>query len=311
MTIEKLSFQEAWSSATFFYVNDVLEDEIDDEVQELLTKSLDPSISDREEITPEHVFNFLREDPSRLESLLKDINLSKEKFLRIVSMLRQIGRIHGGFDSEWTINKIQKNISEDDNFLTILANLLVDGKRDPELESLIPRFYLESLNFREYGSVPLGFRISRYKKALSGSYGGKKGYYVENEIKKILLEIQYEFGVKFEQGRSRFINVDIDFAVPSLDDPWVIIMSTFQETTSSGQTVKARDMLSAYQTILQSNSRNNEQRVFVNFVDGGGWLARKRDYERLVNQCHYFVNLQNVYLIRDIVLKHVPQRYFD
>jgi SAM-dependent methyltransferase len=89
----------------------------------------------------------------------------------------------------------------------------------------------------------------------------------------------------------------------------VVIMSSFQETTSSGQTTKAREMLSAFQQINASNSRYEEQRVLVNFVDGGGWLARKRDLERLVDQCHYFINLQNLDMLESIILKHIPSTY--
>lgn len=102
------------------------------------------------------------------------------------------------------------------------------------------------------------------------------------------------------------IDTDIDFAVPDLESPWVIIMSSFQETTSSGQSTKARDMLSAYERICRHNSRNGENRAFVNFADGGGWLARKRDMERLVDQCHYFINLHHLGMLEAIVLKHVP-----
>ena len=117
--------------------------------------------------------------------------------------------------------------------------------------------------------------------------------------------------VGYEQGRSRFINVDIDIAIPSLEDPWVIIMSSFQETTSSGQTTKTRDMLAAYTRINESNSRFGENRAFINFVDGGGWLARRRDLMRLVDQCHYFINLQNLDMFEAIVLRHVPKSYFS
>jgi len=47
----------------------------------------------------------------------------------------------------------------------------------------------------------------------------------------------------------------------------------------------------------------------VNFIDGGGWLARKRDMERLVDDCHYFVNLQNLDMLEAIVLQHAPSSY--
>lgn len=68
-------------------------------------------------------------------------------------------------------------------------------------------------------------------------------------------------------------------------------------------------MLSAYVKVIENNSRNRENRVFVNFIDGGGWLARKRDFERLVSQCHYFVNFQHMDMLESIILKHVPDKY--
>ncbi len=86
-------------------------------------------------------------------------------------------------------------------------------------------------------------------------------------------------------------------------------MSSFQETTSSGQSMKARDMMNAYQNLERRNSRNQEHRVFVNFADGGGWLARKRDFERLVQSCHYFLNLQYLDMLEAIVREHVPGKY--
>ncbi len=105
------------------------------------------------------------------------------------------------------------------------------------------------------------------------------------------------------------IDTDIDFAIPSVEDPWVIIMISFQETTSSGQTNKARDMLSVYDTIRRDNNRNRENRVFINFADGGGWLARKQDLKRLWEECHYFLNLSCLGMLEQIVLQHVPEKY--
>jgi len=83
-------------------------------------------------------------------------------------------------------------------------------------------------------------------------------------------------------------------------------MSTFQETTSSGQSVKTRDMLAVFERVNRVNNRYGENRAFVNFVDGGGWLARKRDMERLVENCHYFVNLNLLGLLEGVVQKHYP-----
>lgn len=310
MTVRKLTFQEAWDSATVFFVNEELEDEIDDKVAELIRLSQSTHIAGNQERTLDDIVSFLQEDVDGLNVLLRDIGLSDEKFMRIISLLRKIDQIPGGFDSEWSMSKIRQQLSRDDDFIRLVSNLLFDGKREEALSQYIPRFYLEKLNYRELGAIPQALREVMYKDSTIGTYGGRKGYMVEATIADELERIKEKHGVGYEQGRSRFVNVDIDFAIPTLDDPWIIIMSSFQETTSSGQTTKARDMLAAYTRITDSNSRFGENRAFINFVDGGGWLARKRDMERLVNQCHHFLNLQNLHLLEGIVLDHVPGTYF-
>lgn len=310
MQARKLTFQEAWDSSTVFFVDEELESEIDDRVAGLLDTSQNPRIADGKEKTTEDIVAFLGEVSNALNVILRDIGLSDEKFMRIISLLRKIERISGGFDSEWSVSRIKRKLSNEPRFATLVAELLLDGKRDEELSLHIPRYYLDRLNYREIGILPHAVREIRYKDATIGTYGALKGHKVEGKIQEKLDAIEAKYGVGYEKGRSRIIDVDIDFAIPTLEDAWVIIMSSFQETTSSGQTTKTRDMLAAYTRVNDSNSRHTERRVFINFVDGGGWLARKRDLERLVEQCHYFLNLQNLDMLEAIVVKHVPSAYF-
>lgn len=309
MQAQKLTFQQAWDSSTIFFVDEELESEIEEKVADLLRTAENPHIAATNVRTLEDVVAFLQEEPDGLDVILRDIGLSDEKFMRVISLLRKIGRIAGGFESEWGITKIKRQLSGNVRFRALIAELLLDGIHDTELAAYIPRFYLEKLNYREIGAISQALRAIRYKESTIGTYGARKGYKVEAAIKAQLENVRANYGIGYEQGRSRFVNVDIDFAVPTLQDPWVIIMSSFQETTASGQTTKARDMLAAYTQITTSNSRYGENRVFVNFVDGGGWLARKRDLERLVAQCHYFINLQNLAMLEAIVLAHAPRSY--
>ncbi len=307
MEARKLTFQEVWDSSQIFFVDADLEAEIDQKVTRLLALANDRRVAVTDPIEVPDIAAFLASDRDALDVVLRDIELSDEKFMRIVSLLRKIGRIQGGFDSEWNIDRIKSSIQNNPEFRLLIAHLLVDGKHDAELARYIPQYYLETLNYREIRGGSTEARKVRYKRSLIGTYGGRKGYKVEDCIRQQLQAIQDKHGIPFAQGRSRLIETDIDFAVPSVEDPWVIIMSSFQETTSSGQTTKARDMLAAYERIVRNNSRYNETRAFVNFVDGGGWLARKRDLERLVENCHYFVNLAHLPMLEAIVLKHVPR----
>ena len=67
--------------------------------------------------------------------ILKDIGLSEEKFKRIVSLLRKLDRIPGDFNSEWGMSRIKNKIAREPGFGRLVADLLVDGKREHELFS--------------------------------------------------------------------------------------------------------------------------------------------------------------------------------
>ena len=304
----KLSFQEAWESATIFLVDETLEQEIDEKVAALLVTADDPSVSEPAHATAENIAEFIVRRRDGLDVILKDIQLSEEKFKRIISLLRKLGRVDEPFDVEWSMSKIKRKMAEKPAFAHLIAQLLLRGKDDPELQQYVPRYYLERLHYQEIQSELQAVRRIHYKNQLIGTYGARKGYIVENRIKRQLERIQAKYGVSYASGRSPLIETDIDFAIPGIQDPWVIIMSSFQETTSSGQSAKARDMLTAYERVNRYNSRYRENRVFVNFVDGGGWLARKQDFERLVESCHYFLNLAHLDMLEAIVLKHVPKK---
>lgn len=308
-SVEKISFEQVWQTASVFYLNPSLEDEIDHEVENLLSLAEQSNLSSGQVIGEEYLRERLAQNPDVLDVILRDLELSEEKFLRLISLLRRMGRIEGGFDSEWSLTRIKNYLSQNTDFLKQVVSLLYRGYRDVELAVLVPRYYLESLNYAEIGISTQAARRVRYKRSLIGTYGAKKGHKVEAEIERILRQVENKYGIPFERGRSRFVETDIDFAVPSLDDPWVILMSSFQETTSSGQTNKARDMLAIYDRIRHSNSRYNEKRVFVNFADGGGWLARKRDLYRLWENCHFFLNLHNLSDLEKIVYVSVPKKY--
>ncbi|MFN3762962.1 MAG: hypothetical protein ACK4WK_07165, partial [Anaerolineae bacterium] len=157
-TPRKLSFEEAWSSLTIFYVDDELEQEIDQEVDRLLRLAEQYGVTEKSVMTPESLTVLLREGRDALEFVLREVELSEEKFLRIISLLRQIGRIPAPLDREWTMGQIVRRIQKDPDFTSLIAHLLMDGVRDPELQAVIPRYYLEALNFREIAGGSLAAR---------------------------------------------------------------------------------------------------------------------------------------------------------
>ena len=147
----KTTFKEVWDSTTIFFVDDDLEASIDFEVESLLKAASDNRVSEDVIVDVSSITDFLVENELALEVILRDIELSEEKFMRVVTLLRKLGRIPGGFntdDTEWGIGKIKKKVHQDVELARLIAGLLLDGISDKELARYIPRYYLETLNYR-------------------------------------------------------------------------------------------------------------------------------------------------------------------
>ncbi|MCS6894707.1 MAG: hypothetical protein NZZ60_00975 [Bacteroidia bacterium] len=299
----KLTLEEAWNTLTVFFISHELEEEIDRKADYMvsLSERFMPFLSGLENNQAD-IESLLKGGEEAIIWLLAEIGLSEEKFLRIVSLLRKIGIIPEPLDKEWTLKQLVNKILNYDKVRSAVAWLFTEGSQDERLAQYIPRFYLETLDIKRVMADDKYRRRIRYKQSLIGTYGGRKGYYVEQRIQNVLDEAK----VPYEKGRSPLLKVNLDFAIPSLYEPQIVLMSSFQETTSSGQSTKARDMEKAYRDLQELNSRERTQRIFINFADGGGWLARKADFERIVKNCDYFLNLQHLNLLKSVV-----KYYFD
>jgi len=307
----KISFQEAWDSSVVFLVDEELERELKAEVEALLETARDQRVSEAADINVADIADFLSQKNNALDVILRGIGLSEEKFKCIVSLLQKLRRIPGDLDGEWSMREVKSKLACEPDFAHLMAEVLVDGKRDRELKQHVPRHYLDMLNYREIKGISQAARRIRYKESLIGSYEDRKKQKVDGRIRAQLEEIKAKHGLTYTRVHPMFVKTNIGlFAVPSFEDAWVVIVGSFQETTSIDQITKEDYMMSAYERVSRVNRRNSENRAFVNFVDGGGWLARKRDLERLVVHCHYFINLQHLDMVEAIVLQHVPERYF-
>jgi len=295
----KLTFEEAIETSVVFFNDEDVEKRYDSFIKGKAKDII--AYEARDHVSTKDVVRFLREQPDGLKRILTLLHLSEEKFKRIITLLR---KLEGEFDKEWTVTRIERKIKGDDEFARKIAVLFIAGKNNRDLIKYLPRFYRERLNLkslREYANEEE--LIIRLKEKYSGTYFNWKGDAVEKLIRRKLESI----GVSYASGSASLVEVTVDWAIPSLENPYVVIMSSYQETTSSGQTVKARDMLKCYEAIHHRNIQRGEHRAFVNFVDGGGWLARQRDLRRLLDGCHYFLNINNLDMLEGIVKNHVPK----
>lgn len=182
---------------------------------------------------------------------------------------------------EWSDNKIQKKIQENDFFRKGLVNIFFEGSTIPILSNALPLFELKKLSISK-----LSFEIDalidtliRYKE--KGSYSGKK----ENNPEVIIENILDEMGIGFEKGdlgelisNAPDTKRTMDFIIPDKRDPKIIIECSYLVTTSSGQGDKSKTEISIDSLIKEHYS----QAHFLGFVDGIGWYVRKNDLKRMV-----------------------------
>jgi hypothetical protein len=166
----------------------------------------------------------------------------------------------------------------------------------------LPQYYLERLKLttlNEYTNEELLYL--HLKDEYAAEYNQFKGNAIEELIRREIEQTRYTY----DKGKTALVDTTVDWAIPDLINPKIIIISTYQETTGSSQSHKARDMMKCYEAIQHRNIQMNENRIFINFADGGGWLARRKDLKRLYDACNYFLNLKNIGQLQAIINYHI------
>ena len=117
----------------------------------------------------------------------------------------------------------------------------------------------------------------------------------------------------FSHGRGPVAIVDdkqVDVAIPDTSRPRFLIMASYQMTTSSAQSSKANEQLRMYQAVRNYNSsrqqRDQPDVLFINVIDGGGWLARPNDLQTMWRECHYCFSRSSLDGVREVLQHHYP-----
>ena len=104
---KRLTFQEAIDSCVAFYNNEALEDKFDQFIDKKFNEiKQSVGVYGVKEITEDKLIAFLRSETSALRRVLGQLQLSQEKFLRIITLLR---KLDGSFEREWSIVVNQRN----------------------------------------------------------------------------------------------------------------------------------------------------------------------------------------------------------
>jgi len=321
-------YQRVLDKNTLFYFNPDFEERY--EAQQLhslrtLLYNLYLAVESDPPIKKSHLNTLLQKD-NGLRAVLSLNGFSNEFLKRITTMARILDddslnkllkrpewNIHDEADpnnvSEWSDNAIIKHVMTNEAFRAGFVDLFFEGAANPCLMRYLPPFELVKLSSNKFSFETSSFldTVVRYKE--KGSYTGKKENNPEEEIRQILefANISYRSSIKLNRlmPLNDLSNRTMDFIIPDLEEPRVIVESSFLSTTSSSMGDKAKAMVS-----IKSRIRvMYPSALFIGFVDGIGWYVRKNDLDTMVSAFDDVFTFRRDELIRfQLLLEKILQR---
>lgn len=239
---------------------------------------------------------FLLENENGLRALLALTGFSNESLKRLITLIRVVENEKLSkltlkekwcpeedleTIKEWSNGKIEKLLKNSNHFREGIVNLFFEGGTLLFLAETMPLFELKKLSLEKLKFEPSSMidTLIRYKE--KGSYSGKSGNNPETVIANLLnkLEVSYQTGDLAELITNAFdTKRTMDFIIPSKDNPKVVVESSFLVTTSSGQGDKSKTEIAINFLLKQ----HYPDAVFIGFIDGLGWYARRNDLRRMV-----------------------------
>ena len=292
---------------TMFYIDH----ELEDEVNALVEKEVCSRKAEMAGIGTHDGFRaFVRRTPNAIEKILSLLSFSEERFKRIVTMLR----LQKGFmpTTEWSLSKVRSMMLENPMWMDEITGLLSQGAILPEYTELIPPFYRSNLLIDETTISRLASEddIRRSaKKSFEGMYNNRLGdsffAYIEKSVKKVCGQI----GVVCEskcQVPSLGLGEVAGIAIPNSQCPRILIDVTYGITTSSAQTKYAEraERISKRLRELSVGKSEDERMIYINVVDGAGWVARQADLAKLLRASDYLLNIKTIQFLSDIIQFH-------
>lgn len=302
-TIKKIEFEELFNSTTMFYVNESYEDEMEQEVQ----KKIDELAAELHSInTKEGLKEYIVEHKDSLDNLTSLMEISTERFKRMVSMIRKDRGFV--FSTEWGLGKIRSAMMESPAMMESVLNLLWDGRNDERLKAKIPFFYLDNMGINEATLNKLTNKDSIrlfVKRGLEGKYSNNIGDLILSDIESKIKALSIKYGLEYEKNvRIPILDRAVSFVLESAVEPKIIIDVSYSVTTSSAQGDK-KNVARKTEDVLKKEKESGNNIIYINFLDGAGWIGRQADMREIHRCSDYVINFHNINLLEDIIVSYV------
>lgn len=301
--VRKIEFEKLFNSTTMFYVNDKYEEEMEKEVQ----AKVDELAGELQFIhSKEDLKQYIIDHKDALDNLTSLMEISTERFKRMVSMIRKDRGFV--FSTEWGLGKIRTAMMDSPAMMESVLDLLYDGRNDERMKAKIPFFYLDNMGITEATLAKLQNKDSIrlfVKRGLEGKYSNNIGDLILEDIERKINQVCVKHGLDYEKNvRVSILDRAVSFVLESPTDPKIIIDVSYSVTTSSAQGNKKNAARKTEDTLKKEREKGN-QIIYVNFLDGAGWIGRQADMREIHRCSDYVINFNNLNLIEDIITSYV------
>lgn len=300
---QKVPYEDYVKSTNMFFVDAKLEEGFEKEIR----FASDTLCTRMSSINSEKgLEDYIREDKDSLENLISIMNISSEKFKRVITTLR-LEKGHS-ISGEWDLAKIRTMMIERPAFMSEVCHLLRDGANDPKYQSMIPTFYLENFVIDDSTMARLSNPddLRRLiKKGIEGKYNIRVGSAYVSEIEKHISQLCFNQGLTYECNKEvPILGRTFNFSIPNAKKPTVVISASYNITTSSTQTRYKEAAESASTAIREYNNSHDRPIALVNILDGAGWVGRQSDL-RAIHLCStYMLHLSTMDQLDSILRKY-------
>lgn len=302
---KKLSYEELFNSTTMFYINEQCEKSIakaiDDQTADILVGL--KTISSKETLK-----QYIIDHKDALGRLTSVAEISEERFKRMVSMIRKDRGFV--FQTEWGLSKIRSAMLESPAMMESVLNLLWDGKHDPKMQACIPSFYLDNMTMDESTLAKIqdpGSVRQLVKRGLEGTYSNMIGDAILADIEKELKRVCAKHGLEYQKNvRVQMLDRAVSFVLESPVKPTLILDVSYSVTTSSSQGSKKEAARKTEKVVKDARAAGNNI-IYVNFLDGAGWIGRQADLREIHRCSDYVLNFQNMGLLEYIIDSHINE----
>ena len=305
MSINKphsLSIADFIKTATMFYIDPELEKEFEDAVNKNVCEIKKELL---QITTEEGLQNYIRTQPRSLDRITSILNISDEKFKRIITMLR----IQKGYipTSEWSLDSLRSQMLASPEWMSIVCNLLMNGKNINEYHGFIPDFYLSnfSIDATTIGRLANDDDIRRLvKKAHEGKYSNRLGDSFFKTVSKSIIGKCEKTGLTYAIRESvPFARKKISISIPDAKSPRLMIDVSYCITTASVQSKQAKEAETICNKLRDYNfgKTDKEKKLYISIMDGAGWVARQSDLSKIHRCSDYLINLKSIEMMDDII----------